>query len=200
MTRNFGKEIEARYAGPTNAGTQMMQRLPGGGHRQMYEFIANLFYFGFKRQLIDCLKELTKICNGQYKMGIQTKLLNTINIILTHNRNAFPVVQLINNYRKNQIQRRKEQKKKSAMAGKQTGVPTKETRESPGFNSHLDDTGMVFGKSNATSLMNDSGILESSNEEHNYKHGANTARQVQNLDPSNLFDPKYIETKKIENL
>ena len=41
----------------------------------MYEFIANLFYFGFKKQLIDALKELTKICGGQYKMGIQTKLL-----------------------------------------------------------------------------------------------------------------------------
>ena len=58
----------------------------------MYEFIANLFYFGFKKQLIDALKELTRICGGQYKMGIQTKLLNCINIILTHTRNYFPVV------------------------------------------------------------------------------------------------------------
>jgi len=74
----------------------------------MYEFIANLFFFGFKKQLVDAMKEMTKICSGQYKMGIQTKMLNTINIILTHNRNYFPVVQLINNYRKNQIQRKKE--------------------------------------------------------------------------------------------
>lgn len=103
LAKNFGREIEQRYSGKKeNYHNQFMeQRLPGGGHREMYEFIANLFYFGFKKQLIDCLKELTKICNGQYKMGIQTKLLNTINIILTNNRNAFPVVQLINNYRKN---------------------------------------------------------------------------------------------------
>jgi hypothetical protein len=58
----------------------------------MYEFITNLFYFGFKRPLIEALNKLTKICNGKYKMGIQTKLMNTIYIILTHNINLFPVV------------------------------------------------------------------------------------------------------------
>ena len=128
----------------------------------MYEFIASLFYFGFKRQLIDCLKELTRICRGQYRMGIQTKLLNTINIILTHNRNAFPVVQLLHSYRKNQLQRRKEQKRRSGGSAR-PGDPGKEARESPGFNSALavDDTAMAFGRGNETGLIGESGTLES---------------------------------------
>ena len=60
----------------------------------MYEFIANLYFFGFKKQLVDAMKEMTKsrMCGGQFKMGIQTKMLNTINIILTHNKNYFPVL------------------------------------------------------------------------------------------------------------
>jgi hypothetical protein len=75
---------------------------PGGGSSHMYDYIANLFYFGFKRPLIEALKELTKICGGQYRMGIQTKLMNTIYIILTHKIDYFPVLSLINHYKKNQ--------------------------------------------------------------------------------------------------
>lgn len=75
---------------------------------QMNKYIANLFYFGFKQPLIDALKELTKICDGKYRMGIQTKLMNTIYIILTHKIDYFPVVSLINHYKKNQHQREKE--------------------------------------------------------------------------------------------
>lgn len=50
----------------------------------MYDYIASLFYFGFKKPLIEALRELQKICNGQYKMGIQTKMMNTMYIILNH--------------------------------------------------------------------------------------------------------------------
>jgi hypothetical protein len=39
---------------------------------------------------VEALKELTIICKGQYRMGIQTKLMNTIHIILTHNIDYFP--------------------------------------------------------------------------------------------------------------
>jgi len=43
----------------------MMTSMEGpGGSQQMYDFISNLFYFGFKRPLIEALKELTKICDG----------------------------------------------------------------------------------------------------------------------------------------
>ena len=63
----------------------------------MYSFITNLFYFGFNKPLIDALKELTFICNGQYKMGIQTKLMNSIHIILTHQIDYFPVDLFIKN-------------------------------------------------------------------------------------------------------
>ena len=177
LAKNYGREIEERYGGAHSKELQVMRRLPGGGHRQMYEFICNLFYFGFKKQLIDCLKELTKICNGQYKMGIQTKLLNTINIILTHNRNSFPVMQLINNFKKNLMHRRKEQKKKSAI------------------NSNLaeDDSQLQFGKGDI-SMSESTLIFEEA------KSGANTSRSGQNLDPTNLYDPKYIESQKIGNL
>jgi hypothetical protein len=105
LARKYGEQLEKRYSmGPSGVASNainMNQRLSGGGSIQLYEFIANLFYFGFKKQLINALKELKDMCNGQYKMGIQTKLLNTINIILTHKTNQFPVVQLINHYRKN---------------------------------------------------------------------------------------------------
>jgi hypothetical protein len=89
----------------------------------MYKYIANLFYFGFKRPLIEALKELSKINNNTYRMGIQTKLMNTIYIILntqlkmsqndTHKIIYFPVDELINHYKKNQQQREKEKKKKN---------------------------------------------------------------------------------------
>ena len=80
----------------------MSQIVPGVGSSYMYEYIANLFYFGFKRPLIEALKELSKIGDYRYRMGIQTKLMNTISIILTHRIDYFPVDELINHYKKNQ--------------------------------------------------------------------------------------------------
>ena len=87
----------------------------------MYEYIANLFYFGFRKPLIEALKQLTKICDGQYRMGIQTKLMNTIYIILTLKIEYFPVDSLLNHYKKNQQQRQKDMKKKLA-EGKAEGM------------------------------------------------------------------------------
>ena len=49
----------------------------------MVVFTNDLFYFGFNKNLIDTLTELSKICKGQYKGITQIKLLNTISIILT---------------------------------------------------------------------------------------------------------------------
>ena len=75
----------------------------------MYHFTARLFYFGFKKPLIEALRELTHICNGQYRMGIQTKLMNTIYIILTHQIDFFPVEQLIQHFKKNYQERKRAQ-------------------------------------------------------------------------------------------
>ena len=137
LARRYGHEFERRYSGSSHYGAGQMghhggQVEPGGGSSQMYEYIANLFYFGFKKPLIEALKELTRICGGQYRMGIQTKLLNTIYIILTHKVDYFPVVSLINQYKKNQLQRQKEMKKYQAIRERQEAK--KELSESPGFN------------------------------------------------------------------
>ena len=75
----------------------------------MYDYIASLFYFGFKKPLIEALKELSKICDGQYKMGIQTKMMNTIYIILNQNLEKldyFPVQPLFDNHKKIQQQKK----------------------------------------------------------------------------------------------
>jgi len=63
LLRNFGEEFEKRF--------------------DLVYFVNDLFYFGFNKQLIETLSELSKICNGKYKMITQIKLLNAINIILT---------------------------------------------------------------------------------------------------------------------
>ncbi len=49
----------------------------------MVTFTNDLFYFGFNKNLIDTLTELSKICKSKYKGITQIKLLNTISIILT---------------------------------------------------------------------------------------------------------------------
>ena len=68
---------------------------------------------------------------------------------------------------------------------------------------------MAFVKgTNETSIINESTILDQSNLNNSVfntheesKHGAHTSRDLGNsFDPNNLYDPKYIETKKIENL
>ena len=49
----------------------------------MVTFTNDLFYFGFNKNLIETLGELSKICKSKYKGITQIKLLNTISIILT---------------------------------------------------------------------------------------------------------------------
>lgn len=49
----------------------------------MVTFTNDLFYFGFNKNLIETLTELSKICKSKYKGITQIKLLNTISIILT---------------------------------------------------------------------------------------------------------------------
>lgn len=57
----------------------------------MVVFTNDLFYFGFNKNLIETLTELSKICKGQYKGITQIKLLNTISIILTQKTSPFPL-------------------------------------------------------------------------------------------------------------
>ena len=52
--------------------------------------INNIFYSGYNHQVIACLDEIARICNGQYKRATQIKLLNSLSIILTQQINAFP--------------------------------------------------------------------------------------------------------------
>jgi hypothetical protein len=131
LAKNYGCEIEGRYcSGKLTTSMIAQQELvnideqievdgPGGGNLFMYDYIASLFYFGFKKPLIEALKELTKICGGKYKMGIQTKLMNTIYIILNHNQRRvdyFPVQSIFTDHKKNQIQKKQHQQKKKILA------------------------------------------------------------------------------------
>lgn len=96
LAKNYGSEFEKRYSTGKltlsqtakkeleQASEQVEVTGPGGGSIFMYDYIASLFYFGFKEPLIEALKELSKICGGQYKMGIQTKMMNSIYIILNY--------------------------------------------------------------------------------------------------------------------
>jgi len=77
-------------------------------------------------------------------MGIQTKLMNTIYIILTHRIDYFPVDELINHYMKNQQQRERERRKRTSQ-GKGAGAPSN--------NPSADDTGMAFANKTGTSSM-----------------------------------------------
>lgn len=63
MLRNFGEEFEKNF--------------------DIVQLTNDLFFFGFNKQLIETLSELSKICKGKYKSITQIKLLNTISIILT---------------------------------------------------------------------------------------------------------------------
>ena len=54
-----GKDMKA--AGGGTKDSNMSEIVPGVGSSHMYEYIASLFYFGFKRPLIEALKELSKI-------------------------------------------------------------------------------------------------------------------------------------------
>ena len=57
----------------------------------MVTFTNDLFYFGFNKNLIETLTELSKICKQKYKGITQIKLLNTISIILTQKTSHFPL-------------------------------------------------------------------------------------------------------------
>jgi hypothetical protein len=65
LANKYGLEFERRYSGQaySNPGAQMMGQGsmalsagPGGGSSLMYDYIANLFYFGFRKPLIEALK------------------------------------------------------------------------------------------------------------------------------------------------
>jgi len=76
LAKNYGHIFESRYSlkqlsvnGFVQAQQQSLAPPPQGqcgGSLLMYDFICSLFYFGFKKPLIEALKELTKISNGQY--------------------------------------------------------------------------------------------------------------------------------------
>lgn len=82
-------------------------------------------------------------------------------------------------------------------------MPGQVKRESPGFSNIMDDS-MAFGKSQQPqdqSIVNDSvlgdSIMMSTIEESKASSHRGT---VKDFDPQQMFDPKFIETKKIENL
>lgn len=56
---------------------------------------------------------------------------------------------------------------------------------------------MAFGKNGDASIMNDSLMLDQSLMNSMAEESKQGSRS---LDPNSIFDPKYIETKKIENL
>jgi hypothetical protein len=54
------------------------------------DFISDIFYAGFKDEVIQCLSQISRICNGKYKQHCQIKLLNSCSIILTRKVDRFP--------------------------------------------------------------------------------------------------------------
>lgn len=128
LTKFYGKELIKKFSIPPKGfkdeskvpdiptGSQVIQGL---GSIHVYNKIASLFYFGFKKPLIDCLKELCNVEGGQYRMGIQAKLLNTIYIILTQHIDYYPMAEMIENAKKNyqeheRAKMRREKKKPTA--------------------------------------------------------------------------------------
>ena len=57
----------------------------------MFEIINNIFYSGYNRQVVECLGEISLICQGRYKKAAQIKLLNTCYIILQMQKDQFPL-------------------------------------------------------------------------------------------------------------
>lgn len=157
----------------------------------MYAHIAQLFYFGFKKPLIQALKELTKICGGRYRMGIQTKLMNTIYIILTHKIDYFPVVSLINHYKKNQQQRQKEMKKKTQQLAQKSGESARGPGQREGAANVDGPTGQTTGAGGQAELQFpvDQQISSSSQ-----------PLLPQSPADASAQDPRYSEQKKVENL
>jgi len=73
---------------------KLMLKNYGDEYNDAFDLVAftnDLFYFGFNKQLIETLVELSKICKGFYKGITQIKLLNTISIILTQKTSPFPL-------------------------------------------------------------------------------------------------------------
>ena len=57
----------------------------------MLQIINDIFYSGYNRQVIECLGEISQICGGRFKRAAQVKLLNTCYIILTRQKEMFPL-------------------------------------------------------------------------------------------------------------
>ena len=57
----------------------------------MLQIINDIFYSGYNRQVIECLGEISHICGGKFKRAAQVKLLNTCYIILTRQKEMFPL-------------------------------------------------------------------------------------------------------------
>jgi len=73
---------------------KMMLRVYGEAFDQRLDivnFINDIFYAGFNKQLIETLAELAKICGGKFKQMTQIKLLNAISIILVQKTSYFPM-------------------------------------------------------------------------------------------------------------
>jgi hypothetical protein len=66
-----------------NYGDECRQYFDNLDNYDMITLTNDLFYFGFNKNLIETLTELSKICKSKYKGITQIKLLNTVSIILT---------------------------------------------------------------------------------------------------------------------
>ena len=110
----------------------------------MVTFTNDLFYFGFNKQLIETLTELSKICKAKYKGITQIKLLNTISIILTLKTSHFPLG--LDNLKKparSQIDRNTEADPTGSMKSIRKGSDCSTVVD--GRKQSLDNTSMAFG-------------------------------------------------------
>ena len=57
----------------------------------MLKLINDIFYSGYNKQVIECLAEISQLCNGRFKRAAQVKLLNTCYIILQMQKDQFPL-------------------------------------------------------------------------------------------------------------
>jgi hypothetical protein len=222
LAKNYGRELEARFSKPPGGHDDTTRRpntspppgsapgqraTPGLGSIHMYTFIGSLFYFGFKKPLIDCLKELSTIQGGQYRLGIQAKLMNTIYIILTKHVDFFPVQQMFATAKRAQEDERRKQRQKrhrNPASGRQAEERKSAAvvADSPGFRSPLLSDSQQPSESSArpsrdaghdasrggTMLM--PGQIEEESKDSLSMPSAGTS----------IYSDKYIEEKKIENL
>jgi hypothetical protein len=130
-------------------------------------------------------------------MGIQTKLMNTIYIILTHKIDYFPVVSLINHYKKNQQQRQKEMKKKTQQLAQKSSEGAKGPSQREGAANVDGATGNLFGQ-NDTKKQTAGAPADL---QFPVDQQISSASQPQNpAADASAQDPRYSEQKKVENL